>query len=436
MKNVNTDSHIKSGVCMSNKYTNSIWLSILVGAIASTLYIYDYIVRVMPAAMSSDLMASFHIAASGFGLLASLFFWGYALMQIPVGLLCDRYSPRFLLAINTLIAALATALFSTTHHYSLALVCRFMMGITTSFAYIGALKIGANWFPAKRFAMYAGLVQFLGCMGAILGETPIVLLTNQYGWRQAGIYIALLGVLFSILIWFIVRNTPNKDHHAPLKQASKVKQPQVKLFSNKQTWWIAAFGFTIWAPVVALATTWGIQFFQTFYAISKTSAADLIDFIWLGIALGGPLIGWYSDKIHRRKVPIYLAAIIGFVCACLLIYTHIKIKALLIILLFLYGVASSSMVLSFGLISDIHKKHAIGTASGFINMAVIFSGVIILPIIGFILKLLWQGHVLKGIHIYTTHSYQMALSIIPCAYFLALIITLFFIRETHCGIKA
>lgn len=417
-------------------YARSVWLPILIGCIASTFYIYDFIVRVMPAAMADQLMANFHIAAGGFGLLASLFFWGYAIMQIPVGTLCDRYSPRFLLAINILICALATALFSVTKHYTIALICRFVIGFTASFAYIGALKIGANWFPAKRFAMYAGMVQFLGCMGAIVGETPVALLTDRFGWRHTGLDIACLGIFFAALIWFVVRNLPGNHDDKLIMQTNKQPYLHKSVFTSTQTWWAAAFGFAIWVPIVALATTWGIQFFQSFYGISNTDAANLIDFIWVGIALGGPAIGWFSDHIQRRKVPMATAALLGLVCSCLLIYVRIHSMVVLGTLLFFYGVSASAMVLSFGLMSDIHQKHAIGTAAGFTNMAVIFSGVLVLPLVGFILNALWSGNSIAGVHIYDVGSYQKALTVIPMAFLLAFVISSVMIRETFCRHKA
>ncbi|MCH9769623.1 MAG: MFS transporter, partial [Gammaproteobacteria bacterium] len=182
----------------------------IIGIVASTFYFYDFIIRVMPMAMTHQLMSSFHIDAGQLSIFFSSFFYGYALMQIPAGTLCDRIGARRLLTIGATICALATIGFSLTNNFTIAIIMRFTMGLTASIAYLGALWVGAHWLGSKRFAMYAGLVQVLGCMGAIIGSAPVAHLTRLYSWQHTALIIACIGAFIAGLNWLVIRDKPKQ----------------------------------------------------------------------------------------------------------------------------------------------------------------------------------------------------------------------------------
>ncbi len=405
----------------------------IVGILASTFYIYDFTVRVLPAAITHDLMLSFNIFAPGLGLLSAIFFYGYAPMQIPGGMLYDKYGERAILTLTMAICALSTAAFALTDNFTLALVFRFISGFAAAFAYTGALYVGAHWFPRKHFALYAGLVQFLGCMGAIIGGAPIALLTKHYGWQNTTLMIAAAGIIFALLIGLVIRDSPKKQitpekHllHGGKRSAFRhvVKKPE--------NWWIALFGFAIWAPVILFAVLWGVPFLMALHHVSKVHATSAMAIIWLGIAFIGPLLGWWSSHIKRRKLPMVLAASTGLVASILLIYFPHVPDVAIGVLLFLYGGATSAQVLSFGLAMDNNRSRVLGTAIGFTNMAVIASGVVLQPTVGFILQHFWDGARVNGVAVYSVHAYQIALLMIPVCFLLALIISSFLIKETYC----
>lgn len=408
------------------------WLPYIIGLIASTFYLYDFLVRVMPAAMSDELMRSFSIGADKLGMLSSLFFYGYALMQVPAGTLFDKYSPTKLLSLMLLLCAIATAFFGISHNFYIASFCRFVIGFTSAFAYIGALKIGVNWFPTKHFALYSALVQVLGCVGGIIGSGPVAALMQTYSWQQTTFIIAFLGILFTILNWFTLRDHPDYK----ITKSTQVTKSSDKQFrtvlANQQQWWVALYGFSIWSPVSIFASLWGVPYLTQVYAFSPTVSASMLSIIWVGIAIGGPIFGWLTGYINLRKLPMALAAVIGIIVSIILFYVPGLSKTALTTLIFLFGAASSAQAISFGVAADINHKATMGTAIGFTNMAIIFGGVVFQPLVGVILTHYWQGVSITGVHIYSTHAYQVALSLIPFCFVLALLISAFLIRETHC----
>lgn len=405
----------------------SLLFPIIVCTIAAFFYLYDFVLRVLPQAMITPLMSNFGVHARGIGILASLFFWGYAPMQIPSGMLYDRFSPRKIMTTTIFLSALATLGFAVTQNFVLASFFRFVMGFMTAFAFVGALVVGAQWFRGQYFAFYTGLVQFLGCLGAILGITPVTLLMTRVGWRGATIWIAVIGFILALIVFLIVKDAPNRSAELHVYPASHYK----KAFTHAQTWWVALYGFAIWAPITIFATTWGLGYLENTYRVSMVIAGNFVSIIWLSIGISGPIVGWISKHFKSRRWPMWTCATIGFVSASLLVLSPALPRIALYLCLIGYGIGSSAQVLPFGLIVDIQPPQAIGAVVGFTNMAVIFSGLILLPAVGFIVQHAWSGQLVNGLPVYTHDDYSLALLMLPACFLLAFLTT-FLIKETHC----
>jgi len=407
-------------------------LPILICAVAASFYIYDYILRVMPQAMALQLMRDFHMHSSGLGVLASLFFWGYAPMQIPVGILFDKYSARKLLTLTFFLSSLATLGFALTESFTFAAATRFIMGVTTSFSFVGALVVGANWFRGQQFAFYTGLVQFLGCAGAIAGITPVVILTRDLGWRPASVWIALLGFVLTALMWIAVRDVPKKEIKRPRKRILTKQPSSYRIaFLNPQTWWVGLYGFAIWGPVTVLGALWGVPFLHTVYNLTELDAGFHISIIWVTIAFGGPIVGWLSNHFKRRRLPMIICATIGAISSFTIIHRADLSPLELDLFLILFGIGASGLVLAFGLVVDLQPPQTVGAVIGFTNMAVITGGLILQPAVGFILKNQWAGKLIKNIPYYSHDAYELALLMMPVTFLVALFAACF-IRETHC----
>jgi len=425
---VNYQNILQNSEMRKTAQEKSLAMRVIICLIASTFYIYDYILRVMPEAMADELMRDFNIGAKGLGILASLFFWGYAPMQIPSGILFDQFSPRKILSLTVFLSAVATLGFTFTHSSVLAAIYRFVMGFVTSFAFVGALVVGAGWFRGKLFAFYTGLVQFLGCMGAIVGITPVAYFTHHFGWRQTSLFIALLGFLLTALTALLVKDAPQRMNH---NKEPPLKQIYQEVFRNSQTWWVALFGFAIWAPITIFAALWGVSYLQEAYKISRIAASNQISIIWFTIAIGGPAVGWLSNHFKTRRIPMFLCASLGLLSSLGILFlskiSHFEISLLLIC----YGLGASALVIAFGLIVDLHPPKAVGAVIGFTNMSIIFAGLTLLPAVGFIIQHLWDGTLINNTIHYSHQNYQMALLVLPSCFALAFITT-FFVKETHC----
>lgn len=413
---------------------NSLLRPLIIITLGALFYVYGFTLRIMPSAMTQELMRGFGINAQSLGILVGLMYWGYTLMQIPSGLLFDRFRARYILTIAILVCSFGTFLFGLTQHIVLACFGTFTMGLGEAFGFVGVLVLASRWLPPKYFALVVGVVQLMGAAGAIVGEGPIALIVNAIGWRSTILSLSGIGFLLAILIWFMVRDDKQQNQHQPAIAASPTSELQrFRLVTrNSQNWWVALYSFCIWAPVLILAGLWLVPYLMALYNTTNAIAAGASSWVWVGIGLGSPLFGWWSDRMGRRCFPLAVSALFSLIPALMIIYMNNLSWFNMDILLFLFGIGASGQALSFGLVQDNNPPKVAGTAVGLNNMAVVFGGVILQPLVGVIIHQLWSGHYANGVPVYTVSDYRHALITVPLCALVALIVSWFFLKETRC----
>lgn len=406
--------------------------ALLVILLVTAFYVFEFILQMSPAVMTQDLMRDFNLDALGVSTLAAFFFYGYAPMQIPGGLLYDRFGPRAVVTAAALICALGALLFATAHSYALAAAGRLMMGIGGAFSFVGVLVVASRWFPAQYFALIAGLLQLLGCVGAIVGQVSLAVVVKQLGWRETLLWTFSFGILVAILIPIIVRNYPKGVPVPPKKKVGHGEWENIKaIFSHAQTLFIAIYGFFSWMPMMVFGALWGIDFLSERFNLSTVVSAKWMAMTWIGVAIGSPLFGWWSEKIRQRRLPLYAGGVIGALAAFIIIYAPISTPVALIALFF-FGVGTSGQALSFAVVRDNNTQETLGTAMGFNNFAVVIGGAICQPLVGYLLNLGWSGNILNGVHYYDVVDFQKAFIIIPIGFLLCAVFGRFLVKETHC----
>lgn len=396
-------------------------------AVASLLYLYRFMADVLPSAMTTQLMTSLSIHAVGLGWITSMFYYGYAPMQIPVGMIYDRFNPSRILFIAFAACGLATIAFGISDYYSLTLVTRVVIGVCASFGYVGTLIIGASWFPPRYFATYGGFAQVIGVAGGMIGQAPFAALAHHVGWHAAAISVGVLGVCLAFLVLFIVKMGP---HRAPPIRSEK-KSSAKAVFKLPQNWFAALYGFSTWAPITIFTSLWGIPFMNVAYQVSPVGAGTVMICVWAGVAAGGPLLGWLALRVNGRKIPMSLASSLGLISSIILIYFIRELSIGTFIALFFYGFAGSAQILAFATINEINQKENMGTAAGLTNMAVVTGGLVLVPLFGYIIQHMWNGAYINGHPDYSLHEYRIALIMVPLSYAIALITALFLLKETN-----
>lgn len=414
--------------------TGSFVKAVIICGIASLFYLYEFILQVSPNVMTHDLMHDLKIDAAGLGIISMFYYCSYTPMQIPAGLLFDRFSTRSLLSFAIGICSVGAILFGFTHGMFLASVGRFCMGIGSAFAFIGALVLIARWFEPKYFAVMAGMVQLLSSVGAILGETPLAMASHAFGWRQTMIAIGVFGMFLMVFTYIFIRDYPA---HAPKEE--KTRNDSGNVLANlkhvckvPQNWWIACYAFFDWAAVLVFAALWGTPYLAEYYHVNDSVAASFIIMIWVGIGIASPVLGWYSDRIMKRRGPLLYAALLGLIASCIMLYVPNVPMWLMYIIMFCIGAAAGGQSLAFGFVRDINRPKYVGTAIGFTNMAVVFSGWVFQPIVGFLLRMHWDGAKHLGTPVYSTANFSTAFIILPVSFLIALLVIWLKLHETDC----
>ena len=152
------------------KYLIHAWVIWLLSAF---FMFYKYALEVSPSVMTNILMSAYHIDGAQLGSLAASYFYAYLIMQIPAGLLLDRYGPRKITTLAIILCALGIFLFARSETLLIASIGRFITGIGAAFAAVNCLKLIANWFPSRQFAFMSGLMMSVGMLGAVGGQAPL-----------------------------------------------------------------------------------------------------------------------------------------------------------------------------------------------------------------------------------------------------------------------
>ena len=402
----------------------------LIWSLGAAFFLAEYFVRVSPGVMTPYLMRAFHADALALGSLSASFYLAYIPMQLPVGMLVDRFGPHRLLTIMAILCALAALLFGSVHSLYLAQLSRFLVGFSASFAFVSTLKLALMWFPSHRFGLLAGMTQALGMLGAVIGTAPTAIAVEHFGWRGTMFLMALIVFLLGLLIGFLVRDKPLKQSNNG-KKTIGVLHGLLIVIKNPQTWINGLYVGLLYAPSAAFAELWGVNFLAQTYHISRPLAGAAIGTIFIGWTIGGPITGWISDRIRRRKPLLIASALCGMIFMGSVILIPNLSLTTIFILLFCYGLTNTGVAISYAVASEINLPRVSGTSMAFANMSSVLIGACFQPIIGWILDLLWNGKIHNGIIIFSGSDYRWALLALPICSLLSLL-TATKVKETFC----
>lgn len=406
----------------------------IVWGLACLFFFYESLLQVSPSVMSNELMTDFAVTSKTLGLLAGIYFYSYAIMQLPAGVLMDYFGPQRLLTIATLICALSTIAFGLTESFVLACLARLMIGFGSAFAVVGTMKFATNWFPASSFSFLTGLMITFGMLGAIGGEAPLALMVDNFGWRHSMIIMGVLGLCIATLLILVAKDRP-KDyvvpvHHHPIEE-ERLLPSLLTLIKNKQLWLVATYGGLMYMGTPIFCGLWGVPFLMSKMEITKSVAANHVSLVFIGWAIASPLWGLFSNHIGLRKPPMYIGSVGAISCSVLFIYAPIHASFLMQALLLSFGLFSAGFLPSFTMAKELCNKKYVATGLSFMNMMNMIGIALAQPLIGYILDTMWEGQFQGTVRLYPLSAYHTALAIIPVGMFVALLI-LPLIKETYC----
>lgn len=414
------------------------WLPWLICGLGAIFYTYEYLLRIAPSVMTTELMQAFQISAEQLGNLAAFYYYAYAPSQFLVGIVMDRYGPRRVLTIACLFCAVGTFLFGNdAANLGLASIGRFLVGFGSAFAFVGVLKLATIWLPPGRFAMMAGLTSALGTIGGMFGGIVMTELVLNLDWRVTTLGSAAVGIVLAVILFLFLRDgysfAESTGANAQIK-LPKIIKSLGKMLVTPQIWINGLIGCLLYLPTAAFAELWGNPYFQAAYGYTPHEAALAMSAIFFGFTVGGPINGWISDRLANRRHPMLLGGLCAAVVIAIVLFVPGIPKYAIYPLLFLFGALYSVQVIVFAVAHELCSARVAGTALAVTNGLVMLGGVVFQPVVGYILDLTWDGTIVDNVNVYSAHNYTLAISVLPIALIVGALLTLF-LRETHGELK-
>ncbi len=396
-------------------------------SVAASFYLYEFFARVAPSIMEGTLQTKFVMNASEVGFVMGLYYLAYAPMQLIVGIALDRFGSKYLLSSAAIIAGVGCLVFALAQSTFTLGLGRIMLGIGSSFAYVGAVYVATVWFPRKRLALIMGMTAALGTLGAALGQAPLEATVQEYGWRSAMYAAAIFGLIVAMLIVFIVPRRPQWFMKLAAIETPETKENMFsglrEVVSDGQTWLVAIISLLLYVPISTFGALWGDEYVSTAAGVSNTDAAWAMTMLFLGFAAGGPILGWISDKFNTRRLPIFAGGALCAISMFMLLLAPQFPFWLTVVCLTLTGFFAGAQAITFAVSVEQHASFCKATAVAFVNFFVMLGGFLLQPTFGAVLDSTTESLT------YTAGDYQKALVLLPVSLILGTVLC-YWLKET------
>lgn len=387
--------------------------------LTATIFFYclDFYFRISPSLIIPQLMVQYHINAVGIGLFASTFYIGYLLLQIPIGYFLDRYTLKSVLIISISCCVVPFILFLFCHQFWLGCILRFIIGAASAGSFISILYIARYYFSARWFNLITGVTISIGTLVAALTDVLTSFLESYFNWQTIMMAIGLFSVLtiFSLLL---VKNPSFLKQKNLLDAKIQYSTTRMwKIFINPKFLINGLIGGLLYAPTSIIATTWGVLFMQVHYHMEKINASHGILYLFLGWAIGSPIVGYLNKKIIYIKYFLIISASAAAGISFLFLYALPSKLWEIYFILFCIGLCSSSQVVVWKLFSKLCPRKLSGVGIALTNMMITLTDAVIQFIVGILLSNFEQYH--QPMHI----IFERGLWLIPGSFLFAAILT-------------
>lgn len=369
-------------------------------------YFFVYFHRMSTAVVSTDLQISFGVGTAAIALLSSAYFYAYAVMQLPSGLLTDSLGPRKTVGIFTLVAASGAILTGIASTFEMVIAGRLLIGIGVAMVYIPTMKILAAWYRRNEFASLSGILLAAGNLGALSAAGPLALMSSALGWQKVFVILGVITLVLSVLAWIIIRDRPS-DMNLPsiqeiegdetdglvhgIQTMEKIpmgKALKITFGAGMKFWPLAIWFFFIYGSIMVYQGLWAGPFFNDILGWDKTTYGLVLTFIGIGMIFGCPTAGYISDKIlkSRKKVLIIGTAVFTIIWAIIWVTAGqiTSIEAYMAIN-FLFGFFGGFLAVSFAQIKEIFPITIVGTSTAALNIFPFAGGAVLQQISGLML---------------------------------------------------
>lgn len=338
--------------------------------------------RFAAGVVRDDITAAFSLNSAAFGSMASMYFYAYMIMQIPVGYLADTLGARITVTVGMFAAGAGSILFGLAPAPLWLFAGRFLVGLGVATVFICIMKIQSQWFRNREFATLSGATTLVGSVGGLLSQGPLALLIAVISWRTGFIAIGGLTLGISFLCWWLIRNRPQDMGFPPVNERAishegSPREPFTLLqgvrgvLSVRGMLPIIIFYFSNQAGYYALIGTWAIPWLVAANGLTVQEASSYSVVLVLGSMLGGFFTGWISDRLGRRKSLMIIWGVLHAILWGIIVFPGggALPAGWIRPLFFLLGITNTSFVIAWSVAKDIAPEKYTGLAISVLNAA-------------------------------------------------------------------
>lgn len=403
---------------------------------AALFFFYEFIQGNMFASISQDVMRDFGLKADKLAYLSSIYYVSNVLFLFPAGMILDRFSTKKIIVTAMVLCIAGTFLFAMADSYYLALFCRFITGIGSAFCFLSCIRLASRWFRPDKMALISGVIVTMAMTGGMVAQYPLTVLLQSVGWRHAVVLDGLLGVAFLLVIMRFVKDYPRGQEEIELQHKQHLAKMGFftslsKAYFNRQNLLAAVYTSVMNMPIAVIGAMIGSLYLQQAEGMGREVASLTVTLLFAGTIIGGPLLGAWSDRIAKRKLPMILGVACSLFIILVILFIPISVQALWYLLFFLLGFFTAAQVISYPLVAENSPLSLTATSVSVVSILTMSGYVIYQNIFSYLLKLHWDGQMLDKLALYSKQNYQFALTIIPLGFIIGML-AVYWLRETHC----
>jgi predicted MFS family arabinose efflux permease len=388
--------------------------------ICSMFYAYQYVLRVLPSIIIDDISSKFNIEASTFGQFSGVYYLGYALMHIPIGIMLDRFGARKIVPLFILLTVIGILPILFSENYIFPIFGRLIVGVGSSSAILSIFFVIRLAFNEIHFTRMLSLAVTIGLIGAIYGGKPIYYLKTLYGYENILICLIVIGMLLSIVSFIVLPKTKNKQNHQGILVHTQ------KIF-NWKFMLVCLFSGLMVGPLEGFADVWGVAFLNIVYGFEQNIAASLPSLIFLGMCFGSPILNICAARLNCYYSTIICSAVIMGASFIVMLNFQLSISVLSLLMVVI-GVLSSYQIIAIYKASTYVRKEGIGLATAVANMIIMLFGYAFHTFIGNIITIYSSNTAFAN-----QRAFIYGISVIPIALFIAAIgFVILVLQERRC----
>ena len=419
---------------MSDK--RSVWGVIQPWCVVSAAAVFFFFVFIqvnMLNSLSDVIYQYFQTDIQGFSLIAVSYFYGNVLLLFPAGVILDHFSTRRVLLLSMFLLVIATVLFGFSQTVTQAALARFVSGLTGAFCLLGVVRVASRWFPPTKMAFVVGLAITFAMVGGMVAQTPVSELVLHFGFVKTIMIDAAVGAVFFVFMFCFLKDYPAGQHPSSFAERFNLSAfftVLLTVMKNPQNWFAGLYASLINLPVFLLGASSADMYLQEVSHLSLRSASLVSEGLFIGLIIGCPLFGWWSDKIQKRKFPMVVGALLSLIVIVIMMSAPEATFLTQLALFFLLGLFISSQTIAYPLVAESNSEQLTGSANAVASF-LIMSGGFLIPMFTYLLNQHWSQKMVDGVPWYSVSDFHHAFMMMPIAFLLSLLVTCF-LKETHC----